>query len=284
MPKLQCNVSDQFAESLEAAIQKASVAKDPEKKVPKPNALIPLALIAYARANGAEIDPKLDEEAAEVLTRKPGPQKKKPLESHDLFDEKPGTWLSNVAIATGCALVTCGDKQLSLAGCYVPRSAAERAFDEGWGVIVEAKRTQNDPSHPGLPGLRFIPPGADLVQKPSLGTAPMALADVGAWISEDSVLRGDQLILVDGRVVAHVGGTVSIDAIFIRKAIPTGDKPEQKAHAVLASIASAQAMAYQLNWTMRREIRNGKPGILLIPPRVKLTYEIAPGRTVPVTQ
>ena len=64
MPKLQCNVSDQFAESLETAIQKASVAKDPEKKVPKPNTLIPLALIAYARANGAEIDPKLAVAAA----------------------------------------------------------------------------------------------------------------------------------------------------------------------------------------------------------------------------
>jgi hypothetical protein len=284
MPKLQCPVSQEFLK-LEPALQKAALEKDPTKKPPKLNSLIPTAILNYVESIGVEVDPKWREEANEALTRKPGPQKKKIVESHNLFDERPGTWLSNVAIATGCALVTCGDKSLSLAGCCVSTTAAGRAIEQGWGAIPEAKQTQNDPEHPGLPGIRFIPPGVDLTPKTSPAPPPIALADVGAWISEASILQRDQVVLSDCRVIEQdAKAAIPSDAIRIHKAIASSDKPEQKTLAVLTSIASAQAMAYQLGWTMRKETRSGRAGILLISPRIKLTYEIVPGRTVPVSQ
>jgi hypothetical protein len=280
MTKLQCSVSQEFLK-LEPAIQKEALEKDPTQKPPKINNLIPTAILNYAESIGVEVDLKWREEANEALVRKPGPQKKKAVESHDLFDERPGVWLSNVAIATGCAMATCGKKTLSLAGCYVPTTAAERAIEQGWGAIPEAKETSGGQ----LPGIRFIPPGIDLIPKTTPAPLPMVLANVGAWISEASILQCDQVVLSDCRVIEQdTKAAIPSDAIRIHKATPSGDKLEQKTLTVLASIASAQAMAYQLNWTMRREIRNGKTGILLIPPRIKLTYEIAPGRTVPVTQ
>lgn len=284
MTKLQCSVSQEFLK-LEPAIQKAALEKDPTQKPPKLNNLIPTALLYYAGGVfGMTIDQDLRDEAAEILTRKPGPQKKKTVESHDLFDERPGTWLSNVAIATGCAMVTCKNKSLSLAGYHLPSTAVVAALDAGWGAIPEAKKTQNNPDHPGLPGIRFIPPGTDLAPKATPAPAPMTLADVGVWIAESSVLQCDRLVLPDCRIIEHTSQELPNGSIRIPKAIPSGDKPEQKQHAILKAIAMVQSAAYQLGWTMRKEQKNGAPGILLIPPRVKLTYEIAPGRTVPVTQ
>jgi len=280
MPKLQINVSESFVETLDTVIQRTELAVRPEKKPPKTNNLIPLALVLYAKSIGASIDPSLQEEAEQYLIRKPGPQKKKPVESHDLFDERPGTWLSSVAIATGCAIVACGEKALSLAGCHIPTTAAERAIEQSWGAIPETKETSNGQ----LPGIRFIPPGTDLAPKATPAPAPMALADVGAWVSEASILQRDQLVLADGRVIEYGDKSLPDGSVRVPIAIPTGDKLEQRHHAILKSIASAQSMAYQLGWTMRKETKNGAPGILLIPPRVKLTYEIAPGRTIPVTQ
>lgn len=297
--KLQCNVSDSFAEVLDPALQKAALEKDPGKKPPKLSNLIPTALLDYAETQlGLTVDPALREEATEILIRKPGPQKKKPLESHDLFDERPGTWLSNVAIATGCAMVTCGDKSLSLAGCHVPTTAAERAVEQGWGAIPEVKETSNGP----LPGIRFIPPGVDLAPKATPAPLPMALADVGAWVSEASIFSQSTLVLADGRTVQFSGSGVPEDAILIQQAMEPkvdpipDDSPEPlkiahknaaieaRRRAIMRSIATAQVSAYEIGWTARRETRKGIPGILLIPPRVRLTYEIAPGRTIPVMQ
>ena len=281
MPKLQINVSDEFAKQLDIELVKTHLSVAPNEKPPKLANLIPTALVWYADKIGAEVSPEARAEATEALTRKPGPQKKKPIESHDLFDERPGTWLSNVAIATGCAMANCGEKTLSLAGCHVPTTAAERAVEQGWGAIPEVKQTSNGP----LPGIRFIPPGVDLAPKATPAPAPMALADVGAWVSEASILQRDQVVLGDCRVIEHdAKATIPGDMIRIHKAVTSSDKPDQKTFAILKSIASAQSMAYQLGWTMRKETKNGAPGILLIPPRVKLTYEIAPGRTIPVTQ
>jgi hypothetical protein len=304
MTKLQCNVSDSFTEVLDPAMQKAALEKHPEQKPPKLNNLIPTALLDYAETKlGITVDPKLREEAIEILTRKPGPRTKKPLDSHDLFDEKPGMWLSNVAIATGCALVACGEKTLHLSSCHIPSTAAEAAIKAGWGAIPEAKKTSNDPEHPGIPGMRFIPPGSDIAPKNVPAPAPMALADVGTWISEESIAkRSGLLVLSDGRVVdrgqaAAPSGSISVPCAVIPEMAPVGPdwtEAQKLAHknayeethkrAILVSIAHVQVEAYELGWTMKREVRNGKPGILLIPPRVKLTYEIAPGRTVPVTQ
>lgn len=287
MHKLQINVSEEFAKFANSLVEayKAKLPEDQKHTCPRSaNQLIPLALVRVAIELGCEVPDTAKSEAALIVTRKPGPQKKKPLESHDLFDERPGTWLSNVAIGTGCALVTCGDKSLSLAGCHVPSTAVVAALEAGWGAIPEAKKTQNDPEHPGLPGIRFIPPGVDLAPKATPAPAPMALADVGVWVAESSVLQRDQLVLPDCRIIEHTGQELPNGSIRIPKATPTGDKHEQKQHAILKAIATAQANAYQLGWTMRKETKSGAPGILLIPPRVKLTYEIAPGRTVPVTQ
>lgn len=305
--KLQCNVSDSFAEVLDPALQKAALEKHPEKKPPKLGNLIPTALLDYAEAQfGLIVDPALRTEANEILTRKPGPRAKKPIESHDLFDERPGTWISNIAIATGCAMITVGEQSLHLSGCHVPSTAAQRAIEQGWGAIPEAKKTSNDPDHPGLPGMRFVPPGADIVPKDTPAPAPVALADVGAWVSEDSILKRSTLILPDARAVLLADGMrtqpIPSNAFILAQAHPLDlgpidpdwTEPQKIARqgaidaarrqAILSSVATAQIEAYELGWTMRREIRNGKPGILLIPPRVKLTYEIAPGRTVPVTQ
>lgn len=288
--KLQINVSDEFAKFTEELVETCKKKQNEETPglellTPRStNQLIPLALVRVAKEIGHDVPQSAIDEAKLILTRKPGPQKKKPVESHALFDERPGTWLSNVAIGTGCALVTCGDKSLSLAGCYVPSTAVVAALEAGWGAIPEAKKTQNDPDHPGLPGIRFIPPGVDLAPKVTPAPPPMALADVGAWIAESSVMQRDQLVLPDCRIIEHTNQDLPNGSIRIPKATTTGDKPEQKQHAILKAIATAQANAYQLGWTMRKEQKNGSPGILLIPPRVKLTYEIAPGRTVPVTQ
>ena len=274
MPKLQINISEEFAKFASSLVDERNKIQN-EPRVKSANQLIPLALVALANALPMrDIPESITTEASEVLARKPGPQKKKPLESHDLFDERPGTWLSSVAIATGCAMVTCGDKSLSLAGYEKTYAAAAKAITEGWGAIPEVKKTQNDPEHLGLPGVRFIPPGTDLTPKAMPAPPPMTLADIGTWVSEASILARDQIVLADGRIIEHGGESYPRDAIRFYKATAS----------ILTSIASAQAMAYQLNWTMRREIRNSKPGILLIPPRVKLTYEIAPGRAVPVTQ
>lgn len=301
--KLQCNVSDSFAEVLDPALQKAALEKHPEKKPPKLGNLIPTALLDYAEAQfGLIVDPALRAEAAEILVRKPGPRTKKPIESHELFDERPGAWLSNVAIATGCALVTVGEDSLSLTGCHVPGSAAQTAFAANWGVIVEAKKTSTDPDHPGLPGLRFIPPGASLAPKESPAPpAPMTLSDVGTWISEDSIFTRATIVLPDGRAVPFAApmseqsflipqaneprvDAIPDDASEAFKTAHANTVKEARRQAVMQSIATAQIEAHELGWTMRREIRKGKPGILFVPPKVKLTYEIAPGRTVPVTQ
>jgi hypothetical protein len=177
-------------------------------------------------------------------------------------------------------MVTCGEKSFSLSGCYVPSTAVVAALEAGWGAIPETKETSNGQ----LPGIRFIPPGTDLAPKATPAPAPMALADVGAWVSEASILQRDQLVLADGRVIEYGDKSLPDGSVRVPIAIPTGDKLEQRHHAILKSIASAQSMAYQLGWTMRKETKNGSPGILLIPPRIKLTYEIAPGRTIPVMQ
>lgn len=286
MPKLQINVSDEFAKFTEELVEtckkkQTEEASGLELVAPRSaNQLIPLALVRVAKEIGHVVPQSAIDEAALILVRKPGPQKKKPVESHDLFDERPGTWLSNVAIATGCAMATCGEKSFSLSGCYVPSTAVVAALEAGWSAIPEVKETGNGP----LPGIRFIPPGTDLAPKATPAPAPMALADVGAWVSEGSTLQRDQLVLADGRVIEYGDKSLPDGSVRVPMAIPTGDKPEQRHHAILKSIASAQSMAYQLGWTMRKETKNGSPGILLIPPRVKLTYEIAPGRTIPVTQ
>jgi hypothetical protein len=178
-------------------------------------------------------------------------------------------------------MVTCGENSLSLAGCWVFAAAAELAFRQGWGAIPETKQTSNGP----MLGIRFIPPGTDFAPKATPAPAPMALADVGAWVSEASILQRDQVVLNDCRVVEYdAKAAIPGDMIRVHKAVTLSDKPDQKTFAILKSITSAQSMAYQLGWTMRKETKSGAPGILLIPPRVKLTYEIAPGRTVPVTQ
>lgn len=282
MPKLQINVSDEFAKFTEGLVDECKKqSKTSGEPAPRNvNSFIPLAITCAAKLGGYEVPPEIIEEAKAVLTRKPGPQKKKTVEPHDLFDERPGTWLSNVAIATGCALVMSSDKSLSLAGCHVPSTAVVAALEAGWGAIPEAK----DTSGGLLPGIRFIPPGVDLAPKAVPAPLPMALADVGAWVSEGSILRRDQLVLADGRVIEYGDKSLPDGSVRVPMATPTGDKPEQRHHAILKSIASAQSMAYQLGWTMRKETKNGSPGILFIPPRVKLTYEIAPGRMVPVTQ
>ena len=282
MPKLQINVSDEFVKFTEGLVDECKKqSKTSGEPAPRNvNSFIPLAITCAAKLGGYEVPPEIIEEAKAVLTRKPGPQKKKTVESHNLFDERPGTWLSNIAIGTGCSVVTCGDKSLSLDCCYAPVTAAERAIEQGWGAIPETKETSNGP----LPGIRFIPPGADLAPKTTPAPAPMALADVGAWVSEGSILQRDQLVLVDGRVIEYGNKPLPDGSVRVPMATPTEDKPEQRHRAILKSIASAQSMAYQLGWTMRKETKNGSPGILLIPPRVKLTYEITPGRTVPVTQ
>jgi len=104
--KLQCNVSDDFAKAIDPAFQKAALDQQPDKRPPKLSNLIPTALLHWGRTRlGLEIDPALQSEADEVLVRKPGPRTKKPIESFEIFDERPGTWISNIAIATGCALV-----------------------------------------------------------------------------------------------------------------------------------------------------------------------------------
>ena len=301
MTKLQCNVSDHFAESLDLSLQKSAIAAEPDKKPAKMSNLIPTALLGYLESIGGTVDPALRTEATEILTRKPGPRIKKLIESHALFDDRPGVWLSNVAIVTGCALATRGEKSLSLAGCHSPSFAAERAIEQGWGAIPETKHTSDDPTIAGLPGMRFIPPGADLVPKAPVAPAPMALADVGVWISEESIFTQSTIILPDGRAVPF-STPMSAQSFLIPQATEPAINPpnpewseaalieyqktikESRQLAVMQSIAFAQVEAYQLGWTMRREIKSGRPGILLIPPRVRLTYEIAPGRTVPVTQ
>jgi len=302
MTKLQINISPEFAAFAESLVEERNKIQT-EQRVKSANQLIPLAIIAYANTLSVrDIPESITTEAAEVLTRKPGPQKKKPLASHDLFDSLPGTWLSNVAIATGCALVTVGDESLSLAGCYGPDSAARTAFAADWGVIVEAKKTSTDPDHPGLPGLRFIPPGASLAPKEAQAVhAPMTLSDVGTWISEDSIFTRATIVLPDGRAVPFATpmseqsflipqaveprvNAVPDDASEAFKIAHTNAVKEARRQAVMQSIASAQIEAYELGWTMRREVRKGKAGILFVPPKVKLTYEIAHGQTVPVSQ
>jgi hypothetical protein len=294
--KLQCNVSDDFAKTIDTGFQKAALDQCPDKRPPKLSNLIPHALLHYGRTVlGIEIDPALQSEADEVLVRKPGPRTKKPIESLEIFDERPGMWLSNVAIATGCALVKVDEWNLSLQGCHVPTSAAQRAIEEGWGAIPEEQRK--------LPGMRFLPPGTEFALKNAPAPAPMALADVGTWIAEDLILKQATLVLADARcVVITDGQRVPEDAFVIPQATPPEPQPidpswdevflaahksavdAARKQAVLMSIATAEAEIYSLGWTSKREVRNGKPGILLVPPRVKLTYEIAPGQMVPVSK
>jgi len=305
MTKLQVNVSPEFAAFAESLVdaRKKVLATNPDAAHPRSaNQLIPVGLLEYANFLGVDVPEQIRTEAREIITRKPGPQKKKPIASHDLFDTLPGTWLSNVAIATGCALVMVGDESLSLAGCYKPSSAAQTALDAGWGAIPEAKKTSTDPDHPGLPGLRFIPPGASLAPKEAPATlAPMTLSDVGTWISEDSIFARATIVLPDGRAVPFAT-PMSEQSFLIPQAMEPrvdaipDDAPEAfriahanavkeaRRQAVMQSIASAQIEAYELGWTMRREVRKGKAGILFVPPKVKLTYEIAHGQTVPVSQ
>jgi hypothetical protein len=148
--KLQCNVSDSFAETIDRAFQRAALEKTPDGKPPRLSNLIPTALIHYGRtALGLEIDPALRVEAEEVLARKPGPRTKKRVEAEPA-DEEAFLWVSNVALSTGCATVTGDGMSLSLCGCHVPKTAAAKAIEEGWGVILESRQ--------GVPGLRFVPP------------------------------------------------------------------------------------------------------------------------------
>lgn len=305
MTKLQVNVSPEFAAFAESLVDayKKMHPDDLASHAPRSaNQLLPSALCVFAKSIGVDVPADVATEAILITSRKPGPQKKKPITSHDLFDALPGTWLSNVAIATGCALVTVGDDSLSLAGCYGPDSAARTAFGAGWGVIVEAKKTSSDPDHPGLPGLRFIPPGASLAPKEAPAThAPMTLSDVGTWISEDSIFTRATIVLPDGRAVPFATpmseqsflipqaveprvDAVPDDASEAFKIAHASSVKEARRQAVMQSIASAQIEAYELGWTMRREVRKGKAGILFVPPKGKLTYEIAHGQTVPVSQ
>ena len=300
MTKLQVNVSPEFAAFAESLVEERN--KQTGQRVKSANQLIPLAIIALAALFVRDIPGSITSEADEVLTRKPGPQKKKPIASHDLFDSLPGTWLSSVAIATGCAVVFCGEQSLSLSECTYMEVAALKAVNMGWGAIPETKKISSDPDHPGLPGLRFIPPGASLTPKESPATpAPMTLSDVGTWISEDSIFTRATIVLPDGRAVPFAT-PMSEQSFLIPQAVEFGPDPipddaseafkiahassvkEARRQAVMQSIASAQIEAYELGWTMRREVRKGKAGILFVPPKVKLTYEIAHGQTVPVSQ
>jgi hypothetical protein len=301
MTKLQVNVSPEFAAFAESLVEERNKIQN-EPRVKGANQLIPMALIAYANTLFVrDIPESITAEASEVLSRKPGPQKKKPLESHDLFDGRPGVWLSNVALATGCAMAICGEHSLPFPG-YNKEESAGHAMRMGWGVIPETRPTSNDPNDPGLPGLRFIPPGVDFAPT-TKAPAPMALADVGVWVSEESISARSTLVLSDARIVNHNPAvTVPENAFVIPCAtlpskaqyLPDWTEAQKMAHdtayeeakksAVFDSIMFAQIEAYELGWTMRREVRKGKAGILFVPPKVKLTYEIAHGQTVPVSQ
>jgi hypothetical protein len=300
MTKLQVNVSPEFAAFAESLVEERN--KQTEQRVKSANQLIPLAIVALAALFVRDIPESIASEADEVLTRKPGPQKKKPIVSHDLFDSLPGTWISSVAIATGCAVVFCGEQSLSLTECTHMEVAALKAVNVGWGAIPESKKTSSDPDHPGLPGLRFIPPGASLAPKEAPATlAPMTLSNVGTWISEDSIFTRATIVLPDGRAVPFATpmseqsflipqaveprvDAIPDDASEAFKIAHANAAKEARRQAVMQSIASAQIEAYELGWTMRREVRKGKPGILFVPPKVKLTYEIAHGKTVPMSQ
>jgi len=302
MTKLQVNVSTEFATFAESLVdaRKKALATNPDAAHPRSaNQLIPIGLIEYANFLGVDVPESIRTEAREIVTRKPGPQKKKPLESHDLFDGRPGVWLSDVALATGCAMAICGEHSLPFSG-YNKEESAAHAMRMGWGVIPESRPTSNDPNDPGLPGLRFIPPGVDFVPTPK-APAPMTLSDVGTWISEDSIFTRATIVLPDGRAVPFAT-PMSEQSFLIPQAVePRVDAipddaseafrtahanavKEARRQAVVQSIASAQIEAYELGWTMRREVRKGKTGILFVPPKVKLMYEIAPGQVVPVSQ
>jgi hypothetical protein len=298
--KLQINVSPEFAKQLDVELAKTHTTVLPNEKPPKLANLIPTALIHYADKIGATVTPEVRAEANDVLTRKPGPQKKKPLVSHNLFDPRPGVWIGEAAIETGFAIVRCGDQELSLAHCTDTSEAAARAVEERWGAIPEAKSESNDPNAPTTPGMRFIPPGASLLSKEPPKHAPLTLATVGTWISEESILTGATVVLGSGRNVPLQDGQAVPEDAFVVPGARVDPSPVEswwdenmlKAHAiaekerghqsVLASIAAAQIEAYELGWTCKRETRKGKVGVLFIPPKVRLTYEIGPGQMVAV--
>ena len=149
--------------------------------------------------------------------------------------------------------------------------------------------------------MRFVPPGVSLLPKEPPKHTPLTLASVGTWISEESITQKGFLVLADGRAVDFVAGReVPMNAFVVPCAVlgakthylPDWTDAQKKAHdeayedskkrAALESIMFAQAEAYELGWTCKRETRKGKVGILFIPPKVRLTYEVGPGQTVAV--
>lgn len=233
------------------------------------NGLIPLAMLTLLETlkPGLVTQERLDEARA-IAHRRPGPKPKGERENLELFDDRPGAWITCTTLRSGTSSAQVGDQRLSLFGCRCEATASAKAVAGGWGVVPEV--------HEGVPGLRFIPPGSGYtVAAPE----PMAPADVGVWVSEATIAKTHLLITTDGRVVKQRSDEER-EAMF-----RCGTRPE---HAVSIEkstrLADIAAYAFDEGWTARAEHRGGHPGILLIPPHVSLTYEVAPGRRVAVSQ
>lgn len=247
-----------------------SLPEDQRARAPRScNGLIPLAMLTLLETlkPGFATEERFIEARA-VAHRRPGPKPKAERENLELFDDKPGAWVSCVDLKSGTSSAQVGDQRLSLFGCRCEATASARAVEEKWGVVPEV--------HDGLPGLRFIPPDSGYtVAAPE----PMADAEVGVWISESMVSKTHLLVTVDGRVVKQRSGEER-EAMF-----RCGTRPE---HAVSIEkgtrLGDVAAYAFDEGWTARSEHRGGHPGILLIPPHVALTYEVAPGRRVAVSR
>ena len=270
--KLQIIVDDSwlnFDRQLTEAYRE-SLPEDQRAKAPRStNPLIPLGLLLVAEKIGRTdlVTPERLSDAKAISQRRPGPRKIA-RETLPLFDDGPGKWLSVVDLDSGTARVQVGEHRLSLFGCHVMSSASAKATSEGWGVFPETCG--------GVAGLRFVPPGTDIhtVAAPE----PMAPAEVGVWISESMVAKTHMLVTTDGRVVKQRSDEER-EAMF-----RCGTRPE---HAISVQkgtrLGDIAAYAFDEGWTARSEHRGGHPGILLIPPHVSLTYEVAPGRRVAVS-
>lgn len=247
-----------------------SLPEDQRARAPRScNGLIPLAMLTLLETlkPGLVTQERLDEARA-IAHRRPGPKPKGERENLELFEDKPGAWVSCVDLKSGTSSAQVGDQRLSLFGCRCEATASVKAVEEGWGVVPEARD--------GLPGLRFIPPGSGYtVAAPE----PMAPADVGVWVSEATIAKTHLLITTDGRVVKQRSDEER-EAMF-----RCGTQPDRSVAIRRSSYLGEVAHdAFEAGWTARSEHRGGHPGILLIPPHVSLTYEVAPGRRVAVSQ
>lgn len=302
MIKLQKAVPDHW-QNLDRDLARAwldHLPKEQQHNAPRSaNTLIPLGLLLVAKSIGRDdlVTTELLAEAQEMTSDKPGRKRRTPAETLPLFDSALGQWLSVVALSTGTARVECGSHTLSLFGCRCLATASSKAVEEGWGAVPESRGE--------LQGIRFLPPGASLqAQVPA--PPPMAKAEIGAWISETAIKDACWTVLADGRKVkqtrAEQDTTIRTDALptgalAVRQAsyaprdhakdVPPEDQrkidAEELAQAIREAFADCAAQAFENGWTARREIRGGHAGILLIPPSVGLSYEIAPGRKVPVS-